>query len=66
MRLPKSGDYCKLYAKQKLIKVTRAQKPSEDTKGEIIIRKRRRTDNTIAKRKGQKDKQRSTKHYTKN
>ena len=66
MRLPKSGDYCKLYAKQKLIKVTRAQKPFEDTKGEIIIRKRRRTDNTIAKRKGQKDKQRSTKHYTKN
>ena len=66
MRLPKSGDYCKLYAKQKLIKVTRAQKPFEDTKGEIIKCKRRRTDNTIAKRKGQKDKQRSTKHYTKN
>ena len=39
MRLPKSGDYCKLYAKQKLIKVTRAQQPFEDTKGEIIIRK---------------------------
>ena len=26
----------------------------------------RRTDNTMAKRKGQKDKQRSTKHYTEN
>jgi hypothetical protein len=39
MRLPKSGDYCKLYAKQKLIKVTRAQQPFENTKEEIIIRK---------------------------
>jgi hypothetical protein len=38
----------------------------EDTKESVNLRK---TDNTMAKRKGQKpekDKQRSTKHYTEN
>ena len=38
----------------------------EDTKGVSRIRKSKKTDNTIAKTKGQKDKQRSTKHYTYN
>jgi len=38
------------------------QEEFEDTKGVITI-PNRRTDNTMAKRKGQKDKQRFTKHY---
>ena len=38
----------------------------EDIKGVIRIRKPIRTDNTMAKRKGHRDKQRSTKHYTEN
>jgi len=38
----------------------------EDTKGVIRIIKRRRTDTTMAKEKGQKDKQRSTKQHTEN
>jgi hypothetical protein len=37
----------------------------EDAKGEIRIGIRK-TDSTMAKRKGQKDKQRSTHHYTEN
>jgi hypothetical protein len=36
----------------------------EDTKGVIRIRKSRRTNNTMAKRKRKNDKQRSTEHYT--
>jgi hypothetical protein len=38
----------------------------EDIKGVIRIRKRVGTDNTMAKRKGHRDKQRSTKHDTEN
>ena len=41
------------------------QEEFEDTKGAIIILNRRRTDNTIAKKKDrQKEKQRFTQHYT--
>ena len=44
-----------------------ATRKFENTKG--VIRREavnRRTDNTIAKKKKKKDKQRSTKHYTEN
>ena len=37
-----------------------------DIKGSSEAVNQRNTDNTIVKRKGQKDKQRSTKHYTEN
>jgi len=42
------------------------KKTFEDTKGVIRSRKNRRTDNTMAKEKEQKDKQWYVKHYTDN
>jgi hypothetical protein len=45
--------------------ITNSQKEFEETKGVIKIGNRRRTDNTMAKTKGQKD-EKSTKHYTEN